>query len=119
MGTRQLDVHPLATNRRPSGRRLSGHALRAVHAPQSMPCHPGGQAGVVALSSGEASDATQCAQLAGCGLSEVNSEVLCLHGGSWRSYGFLHSGEDGGEGGEGQERVTFVVRGEAFRERDT
>lgn len=78
VGTRHADVHPLARNVVPSGRRLSGQDSRAAHALQSIPCHPTGH--VVAFEPW--SEATQCAQFAGCGLRSVNSEALCLQGGS-------------------------------------
>ena len=85
VGTRHAEVHPLARSVLPSGNFLSGHDALDAHTLQSTPFHPAGHSSVVVdvlSEEEEETGATQCAQFAGCGLSSVNSEVLCLHGGS-------------------------------------
>jgi len=99
VGTRHAFVHALARRRVPSSATISGHARLDWHAEQSTPAHPAGHdprfspGPSVALPSPASlvGGATQCAQLAGWGLSAVHSDVLCLHGGSFRSYAVRHS----------------------------
>jgi hypothetical protein len=102
VGTTHALVHPFAA----TPRLFRGHEATDVHAPQSTPLHPRGHAPTSSSSSssssrGEASSsaATQCAQLAGCGLRDVHSDALFLHGGSCASYAFEHSARGPGEGG--------------------
>ena len=76
VGTRHAFVHPFALITRPSAAVLSGQTSLDAHAPQSIPVHPAGH------DSAPGASATQCAQLAGCGLFIVHGTEPCLHGGS-------------------------------------
>lgn len=76
VGTRHALVHPFALTVAPFWVVLSGQTSRDAHAPQSTPVQPAGHESAPGVS------ATQCAQLAGCGLCAVHGTEPCLHGGS-------------------------------------